>query len=95
LLRAIARQALTAIPGFGWAVKGAVAYTGTMTMGRAAIAWFEQGADIGEVAARLKEMGRARATLQVEAVPVEERQGDPDAGPVQQTLEVGPADEVR
>ena len=53
-LRAVARQALTAVPGFGWAVKGGIAYGGTMAMGRAATAWFEEGADMGELVERLK-----------------------------------------
>jgi uncharacterized protein (DUF697 family) len=41
--RSLARQALTLVPGPGWAVKGAVAYAGTLTLGQAAIAYFEGG----------------------------------------------------
>lgn len=41
--RALARQALTVVPGPGWAIKGAVAYAGTLTLGQAAIAYFEGG----------------------------------------------------
>ncbi len=55
LLRTIARQALTLIPGFGWAVKAGVAYSGTIAMGDAAIAYFERGGDAGEMLARLRE----------------------------------------
>jgi len=41
--RALARQALTLVPGPGWAVKGGVAYAATLTLGQAAIAYFEGG----------------------------------------------------
>ncbi len=51
VLRAVARQALVAIPVLGWAVKGGIGYTGTMAMGRAAVSYFEKGADLGEVTA--------------------------------------------
>jgi uncharacterized protein (DUF697 family) len=90
VFRSVARQALTAIPGFGWAIKGGVAYGGTMAMGRSAIAWFEQGADVNEIAARLKEMGSRRpAPSEIEATPVDD---DGDGG-VQQTLAIEPADD--
>lgn len=54
--RAIARQLLVLIPGFGWAVKGAIGYGGTIAMGRAAIVYFEDGADLSDVAERLVEV---------------------------------------
>jgi uncharacterized protein (DUF697 family) len=54
LLRAVARQALIAVPVLGWAVKGGIGYTGTIAMGKAAIAYFEEGADFGQVTERLK-----------------------------------------
>ncbi|MDY0087389.1 MAG: hypothetical protein RBS78_02380 [Coriobacteriia bacterium] len=54
--RAVARQLLVLIPGFGWAIKGAVAYGGTMAMGKAAVAYFEEGADLSDVAGRLVEV---------------------------------------
>lgn len=54
LFRAFARQALTLVPGFGWAIKAAVGYTGTIAMGNAAIAYFERGADVPEMLAGLK-----------------------------------------
>jgi uncharacterized protein (DUF697 family) len=54
LFRAFARQALTLVPGFGWAIKAGVAYTGTLAMGNAAIAYFERGADVPEMLAGLK-----------------------------------------
>lgn len=43
-LRAIARQALDLVPGPGWVVKGAVAYSGTRAMGSAAQAYFDSPA---------------------------------------------------
>ena len=53
-LRAIARQLLTTVPVMGWAVKGGIGYGGTMAMGRAAIAYFQEGADMVQVAQKLK-----------------------------------------
>lgn len=44
-LRAAARQALSVVPVAGWAVKGAVAYTGTRALGEAALRYFEARAD--------------------------------------------------
>lgn len=64
LFRTFAREVVGLVPGFGWAVKGGIAYTGTIAMGTAAITYFEEGADLtgvvralsekaGEVAARV------------------------------------------
>lgn len=55
-LRAVARQLLTFVPGFGWAIKGAIGYGGTIAMGKAAVAYFEQGADLSEIATHLVEI---------------------------------------
>jgi uncharacterized protein (DUF697 family) len=46
VLRTLARQALDFVPGFGWAVKGAVGFSGTVALGQAAIAYFEAGAPL-------------------------------------------------
>ena len=46
VLRTLARQALDFVPGFGWAVKGAVGFSGTVALGQAAIAYFESGAPL-------------------------------------------------
>ncbi len=67
-LRAIARQALVFLPGIGWAIKGGIGYAGTLAMGEAAIAYFERGADFGEVLreardARDRAMAEARARM--------------------------------
>lgn len=53
--RAVARQALAFIPGFGWAIKAAIGYSGTLAMGYAAIEYFESGADLSGLADKLKE----------------------------------------
>ena len=39
--RAVARELLDVVPVAGWAVKGAVAYTGTRAVGEAAVRYFE------------------------------------------------------
>jgi uncharacterized protein (DUF697 family) len=49
-LRTIARQLLVVIPGFGWALKGAIGYAGTLAMGKAAVAYFDRGGDLGQIA---------------------------------------------
>lgn len=46
MFRTIARQALDFVPGFGWAVKGAVGFSGTVALGSAAIEYFEAGAPL-------------------------------------------------
>ncbi len=48
--RAIARRALGLVPIVGWAVKGAVAYTGTRAVGEAAMRYFERRAPLTRVA---------------------------------------------
>ncbi len=45
-IRTLARQALDVVPGFGWALKGAVGFTATVALGRAAIEYFEAGAPL-------------------------------------------------
>jgi uncharacterized protein (DUF697 family) len=54
-LRAIAGQLLDFIPGFGWAVKAGIAYSGTLAMGYAALEYFEEGGEFSGVAKRVKE----------------------------------------
>ena len=44
--RALARQALVFVPGFGWVLKGAIGFSATLALGRAAIAYFEAGAPL-------------------------------------------------
>jgi uncharacterized protein (DUF697 family) len=40
--RTVARELLDVVPVAGWAVKGAIAYTGTRAIGEAAVRYFEQ-----------------------------------------------------
>src|SRR5204862_7161481 len=61
--RALAREALGAIPVAGWALKGAVAYGGTRALGEAAVRYFERRAPVTRVAgsrARFPRRARAR-----------------------------------
>lgn len=71
-LRTVARQVVGVIPGFGWAVKGGIGYTGTIAMGYAAIKYFEGEVDVeglrrridavrAEVSARLRSISRREA----------------------------------
>ncbi|MGN0038487.1 MAG: hypothetical protein ACI36Y_05050 [Coriobacteriales bacterium] len=53
-LRAVARELADAVPGLGWGVKGAVAYSGTVAMGRAAIDCFEEGGTLNSLGAALE-----------------------------------------
>lgn len=77
LLRALARQALTFVPVLGWAVKGGIGYTGTMAMGKAAIRYFEEGADLGQLTAyfytlrerAMQGASKRRASRQAPAFP--------------------------
>jgi uncharacterized protein (DUF697 family) len=48
--RAVARRAIGLVPVVGWAVKGAVAYAGTRTLGEAAMRYFERRAPVTRVA---------------------------------------------
>jgi uncharacterized protein (DUF697 family) len=47
--RTVAREVVGLVPGFGWAIKGGIAYSGTIAMGSAAIGYFEKGADLPTV----------------------------------------------
>lgn len=51
LFRTLAREALSVVPVLGWAIKGGIAYSGTVAMGKAAIKYFEDGASLGQVTA--------------------------------------------
>lgn len=44
--RALARQALSFVPGFGWALKGAIGFSATVALGRATVTYFEAGAPL-------------------------------------------------
>ncbi len=49
-LRAVARRSIGLVPLLGWAVKGAIAYTGTRALGEAAVRYFERRSPVTRVA---------------------------------------------
>jgi len=55
-LRAVARNVVGLVPGFGWAVKGVIGYTGTLAMGYAALEFFEDGGSAEGLATKLLEV---------------------------------------
>ncbi len=60
--RTFAREVVGLVPGFGWAIKGGIAYSGTLAMGMTAIAYFEKGADLPGVARALAESAAETAS---------------------------------
>lgn len=50
VFRGISRQAVALIPALGWVIKGAMGYTGTMAIGKAALEYFEQGGNMAGLA---------------------------------------------
>lgn len=85
VLRAVARQAVAFLPGFGWAIKGGIGYTGTIGMGFAAIKYFENDADLGDLQSRLEEYGR-QAMTRVRSMSPRERKA---ALPAEQQAALG------
>lgn len=80
-MRAVARQLLDFVPGFGWAIKGGIGYTGTIAMGRAAIAYFERGADLEQVGRQLRSSAeRAAQSAAERARRLSPRKGGPTDG---------------
>ena len=77
-LRAIARQLLDFVPGFGWILKGAIGYSGTMAMGYAALEYFEEGGDVHALGDRLRE-AREKA---IEAARARVSRGEPADEPI-------------
>ncbi len=65
VFRTLARQALDFVPGFGWALKGAAGFTGTVALGEAAIAYFEAGAplQLSHMQRINRQLERARSRL--------------------------------
>jgi uncharacterized protein (DUF697 family) len=57
-LRTIARELLDLVPVAGWMVKGAVAYSGTRAIGRAAQEYFDRGAvaDLSNLRTRVEDL---------------------------------------
>lgn len=54
-MRTVARQFVGLVPGFGWAVKAGIGYSGTLAMGYAALEYFESGGDVRGLAAKVAE----------------------------------------
>ncbi len=71
-LRTVARQLAGLVPGFGWALKAGIGYSGTLAMGYAAIDYFEHGGDVSGLADRVRE-ARDRAV----AAARRRRRGEP------------------
>lgn len=71
--RALARELADAVPALGWGIKGTVAYTGTLAMGKAAVEYFEEGGRINGLAAKIRESFDGVAAAVQECVPQEER----------------------
>jgi len=78
VMRTVARQLLTFVPGFGWAIKAAIGYSGTLAMGFAAVEYFESGADLSGLADKLRD-ARDRA---VEAARAKRLRGVRDEDPI-------------
>jgi uncharacterized protein (DUF697 family) len=55
VMRTVARQALTLVPGLGWAIKAGIGYSGTLAMGYAALEYFENGGDVRGLAEKVRE----------------------------------------
>lgn len=69
--RALARELSAAVPALGWGIKGTVAYTGTLAMGKAAVEYFEEGGRINGLAAKIREAVDAAASAIEEAEAAE------------------------
>lgn len=78
VFRALARQALAVVPVLGWAIKGGIGYTGTIAMGRTAITYFEEGADLGHLTERLRDLGRQGAASVQRVRGIRVRPGSPE-----------------
>ncbi len=78
VMRTVARQLLAFVPGFGWAIKAAIGYSGTLAMGFAAVEYFESGADLSGLADKLRD-ARDRA---VEAARAKRLRGVRDEDPI-------------
>ncbi|MDP2181454.1 MAG: hypothetical protein Q8K99_02660 [Actinomycetota bacterium] len=64
VMRGVARQFLSFVPGFGWAVKGGIGATGTLAMGYAVVSYFEGSADTSGLTERFERMkGQVTASI--------------------------------
>jgi uncharacterized protein (DUF697 family) len=65
--RMVTRQLLVFVPGPGWALKGAVGYSGTVALGEAALRYFREGAPgtparLVSVAEKIRDLGGSPET---------------------------------
>ena len=74
--RALARELSSVVPALGLGIKGTVAYTGTLAMGKAAVEYFEEGGRIGGLAARIREAVDSAMAAMSQEEPQEESQQD-------------------
>lgn len=61
--RAIARKLVGVVPVFGWAVRGAVGYSGTRAVGMVANEYFKRGGDISQIVQDLPAGLRVRTNV--------------------------------
>lgn len=76
-LRTAARQLAGLVPGFGWAVKAGIGYSGTLALGYAALEFFEDGGSVSGLTEKLKEaksdFQARRASKKNIIIPTEEQ----------------------
>ncbi len=83
--RTVARQLVALVPGFGWALKAGIGYSGTLAMGYAAIDYFEHGGDVSGLVQRVRDardraIETARLRRRGEPVPASAREGGLEDG---------------
>jgi uncharacterized protein (DUF697 family) len=54
--RALARQLVSLAPALGWAIKGAIGYSGTLAMGYAALEYFDSGCTLAGLPDRISDI---------------------------------------
>lgn len=96
-MRTVARQFVGLIPGFGWALKAGIGYSGTLAMGYAAIEYFENGGDVRGLGAKLAEardkaMTAARRRGKRESIPAHAWVAGTEPGTAAGVAEVGLVD---
>ncbi len=86
VFRTVARQFVGLIPGFGWAIKASIGYSGTLAVGYAALEYFEAGGDVSGLSERIRQarenaLEAARRRRRGEPIPANVTPVD-DATPV-------------
>jgi uncharacterized protein (DUF697 family) len=70
-LRSAARQVAKFIPGPGWLVGGAIGYTGTFAMGKAAIEYFRRTTELPPAPPRTTRTSTGETVIDAEATSVD------------------------